>query len=370
MQYLEQIRKILENGKRPYETKPIPEELLTHNQSLNLYDYQKNAVDEFLKHGRSIIEYPTGFGKTFVGMEAMNQIKPRYLIITNKIAIPQWIERIEKYLPNVKKSDYDIMTFQSGVKKIKENEYNLAIIDEAHWSLANTYSEILGKKIKTIMALTASRYRVDGRDELFNPIFVKSIGGDWKNIHNAKYYNPPKIHIWILRNAYEKEKKIIELLSMNKKTVIHCDSIPLGNELSAKFNIPFVNGQTPNLQRSKILNESKNVIVSRVGTEAISIDGIEVGIEIDWHGKSVRQAIQRAGRIMHNKSAIDPQHHIIMTVEEYSKDKDRFSGYYEKGLSVLIHKDDGIKLLELMGKPKLSRRKIMQNVRKLIESRA
>lgn len=368
MSYLEQIQKIVDSGKRPFIPKPVPQELLTGNKPLHLYDYQYLAVQQFLLTSRSIILYPTGFGKTHVGMEMMNQIKPRHLIIANKTAIPQWKKRIAEYT-KIKESDYDIYTFQSAIKKTIGKHYNLCIIDEAHYSLADTYSQLLGGNVETFAALTASPYRRDGRDGLLVPIFVNPVGGDWKNIHNAKYYNPPTIHVWIQKTSEEKFSKFKELIQTEKKCLVYCDDISLGKEISFKYGIPFVHGNTPNDQRLEILNQSKNVMVSRVGDESISVDGIEIGIEIDWHGKSVRQAIQRAGRLMHNKSANDTQHHIIMTVDEYNKDKERLKGYYDKGLKVVIHKDDSVLVSEILSVRKESRETILKKVQALIRNR-
>lgn len=366
MNYIKQIQEFVDAGKKPYIAKPIPNEIRTFNKSLDLYEYQQQAVQKFLLSSRSIILYPTGFGKTFVGMEMMNQIKPRYLIITNKTAIPQWKERIAKYT-TIKESEYDIFTFQSGIKKALKNDYNLTIIDEAHYSLADTYSELLAGNTKTIVALTASPYRRDGRDSLLVPIFVNPVGGDWKNIHNAKYYNPPTIHIWIQKTNDAKLLKLQELFKTEKKCLIYCDDIELGKEISKHLNIPFVHGQTPGEERLKILNESKNVMVSRVGDESISVQGVEVGIEIDWHGRSSRQAIQRAGRLMHNKEALTTEHHIIMTVDEYKKDKERFQGYYEKGMKVVVHKEFGLSIVDLISHKRESKQTIMNKVSKLLQ---
>jgi superfamily II DNA or RNA helicase len=367
--YLEQIQQTVNQGKKPYQAMPVPQELLTHRKPLELYDYQYEAVHKFLLASRSIILYPTGFGKTFVGMEIMNQIKPRYLIIANKTAIPQWKERIAKFT-EITETDYDIFTFQSGIKKAINNQYNLVIIDEAHYSLADTYSELLAANTKTIVALTASPYRTDGRDSLLVPIFVNPVGGDWKNIHNAKYYNPPTIHIWVHANEDKKLAKLTELMQTGKKTLIYSDNIATGKDISTRFKIPFVNGDTPSDERIQILNNNKIAIVSRVGDESISVDGVEVGIEVDWHGRSSRQAIQRAGRLMHNKNVTETQHHIIMTADEYKKDKERFNGYYEKGMKVVLHKEAGINAMDLILIRKESKKTIFKKIDKLLHKQA
>ena len=161
--------------------------------------------------------------------------------------------------------------------------------------------------------------------------------------------------------------KLQELFKTEKKCMIYCDDIQLGKDISKHLNIPFVHGQTPGEERLKILNESKNVMVSRVGDESISVDGVEVGIEIDWHGRSSRQAIQRAGRLMHNKEAMTTEHHIIMTVDEYKKDKERFQGYYEKGMKVVIHKEFGLSIIDMISYKTESKQSVLNKIAKLLQ---
>lgn len=366
--FIDILEKMLNNGTMPFGVKPIPKELLSDRPETELYDYQKDAVEKYLQYGRIIVLYPTGFGKTHVAIECMNRVKPRYLILCNKTAIQQWKERIAKF-STIKESEYDIFTYQSGVKHAMKNHYTLGIFDEAHKSVADTFSNLLKGTCDTVIGLTASPFREDGRDSLLIAIFGYPVGARWDVLQQTRWYKPPTVNVWVFKNEQKKMAKFKQLLQTDKKCLVFCDDISFGKRLSVDYDLPFVYGQTKAEDRMTILNQDNHVMVSRVGDESLSIDNIEVGIEIDWFGTSAKQALQRAGRLMHNKEAKDPQHHIVMTVDEYNKDKLRLRAYYEKGMPVEHRKEDGISISELIVKPKQSKQTSLRRVKKIIQQK-
>jgi len=70
----------------------------------------------------------------------------------------------------------------------------------------------------------------------------------------------PDIRCYIVSDWRAKENKLKELLSQNKKTIIFCDSISLGNRLSKDLGIPFVHGGTS--KRIETIKEADVSIVS------------------------------------------------------------------------------------------------------------
>lgn len=365
---------MLREGIMPFGVDPVPEEFRTHNPFFQLPEgvdpvSVKEAVDLALERSREIVILPTGFGKTFIACEAANQLKPKYLFIVNKSTIPQWKKRLTEF-PKISENDYDIGTYQYAIKHCLNKKYTLVVADEAQHAPADTFSQILKIDTEVLMGLSGSPFREDGRSEYLIAVFGFPYGARWDLLNNSRFYNPPTIHVWVYKDDKKTEAKFAHLLQTDKKTLIYCDSLPLGEKLSKQYKLPFIQGSTPIEERQRILDEYDQVIGSRVIDEGVSVITAEIGIEVDWKGVSRAQALQRAGRVMHNKKSKETEHHIIMTVDEYNKDKSRLSAYYEKGMTVIHHKEEGIKISDLVvstRNPK-SNRTVLREARKLVKS--
>lgn len=135
-----------------------------------------------------------------------------------------------------------------------------------------------------------------------------------------------------------REKLIIldELLKRDLgKTMIFCDSLDLGDEISKKYGIPFVHGETKS--RLEVINKNDRLVISRVGDEGISIPALDTLIEIDFLGGSRYQALQRVGRLSHRLIQADQEpsvHHVLVTEEEVEKYGKRILSFYDKGFKV------------------------------------
>lgn len=363
---------MIRDGIMPFGTNEIPEQYLSGKKFFDLPDtveptLVRKAVTEHLKRSRTIVLLPTGFGKTFIGAETANQLKPRYLFIANKTTISQWEKRLAEF-PKIKKEDYDICTFQYALTHYMKNEYTLVVVDEAQHIAADTFSEILKIKTVSMMGLSATPYREDGRGgEILIALFGYPIGADWSLLNNSRFYNPPTIHVWVYKDEKTKFAKFGSMMHTERKTLVYCDSLSLGEKISKEYCIPFIKGSTTIEEREKTLQESQITVGSRIIDEGVSVIDAEVGIEIDWKGVSRAQAMQRAGRVMHNKLSKETEHHIIMTVDEYNQDKNRLIPYYEKGMKVIHHKESGIMITDLI-KTKKSTKSILKKANKLIKS--
>jgi len=165
----------------------------------------------------------------------------------------------------------------------------------------------------------------------------------------------PTCHVWILKNTETKVKEIGEL-AKGKKTLVFCDSIELGTIVSKRYEIPHVYGATKK-DRLATIQDADLVVVSRVGDEGISLPEVEQIIEISWLGRSRRQELQRFTRLLHSqigketglpsKDAFvqeavrlrEPVFHILMTPEEYARDRKRLFSVMDKGFRVEIHRE-------------------------------
>lgn len=100
-----------------------------------------------------------------------------------------------------------------------------------------------------------------------------------------------------------------------------------------KLDCPFVYGDTTD--RISKFENNELIVSSRVGDDGLSIDTIETVIEYDFHGKSRRQELQRAGRVMHNSESAG-SHYVLMTDDEYEKYSDRLLSLEQRGFSITV----------------------------------
>jgi DNA excision repair protein ERCC-3 len=182
------------------------------------------------------------------------------------------------------------------------------------------------------MGLSATPYREDGRTDFIFALTGFPIGLSWDNLIELGVLEIPDIRCYVLSDWRTKEKKLKELLSQDKKTIIFCDSIKTGNKLSKDLGVPFVHGGTS--KRIETIKEADISIVSRVGDEGLSIAEIQRVIEIDFLFGSRRQEGQRLGRLFHGDER--GEHIILMTEKEFADYGKRLYAITEKGFKVEV----------------------------------
>jgi DNA excision repair protein ERCC-3 len=271
-------------------------------------------------------------GKTFFGLHAGAKIKGKKLVVVpTRTLIEQWNNRIYKYIQSTHEEEWEIVTYHS-FDKLRNKEFVLIIFDEVHHLPANTFSKFATLRTKYRIGLSGSPYREDGRTDYIFALTGFPIGLSWDNLIELGVLEIPDIRLYVVSNWQEKEKKIGDLLSIDKKTLIFCDGIALGNRLSKKFGIPFVSGATN--KRLEIINEADVSIVSRVGDEGLSLPELQRVIEIDFLFGSRRQEGQRLGRLFHGEEK--GEHIIIMTEKEFEDYQKRLYAITEKGIKIEI----------------------------------
>jgi len=135
-------------------------EAIQVESQLNLYDYQKEAIDHLLLADNGILVAPPGSGKTIIGIDLITRIKQPTLILVHKNQIlNQWIERIEHFL-NIPKRDIgqlrankkvvnDKITIAmiqtlSRMTDIQEvNKFGMLIVDECHHMPARMFRNVI-----------------------------------------------------------------------------------------------------------------------------------------------------------------------------------------------------------------------------------
>jgi len=327
------LAQLLDDGILPFIPKPLEEDDLRNVKlSFELRDYQKEAWERFKEVGAVGVYWAYSAGKTLFGIYAGESIKGKKLVVVpTKTLIEQWEDRIKKYIPIENQEEWEVVTYHA-FDKLKNKEFMLAIFDECQHLPANTFSRFSTLRVKYRMGLSATPYREDGRTDYIFALTGFPIGLSWESLIELGVLEVPDIRLYIVADWRAKENKLRELLQIDKKTIIFCDTISLGERLSRTFEIPFVYGATN--KRLEIINESDVCIVSRVGDEGLSIPKIQRTIEIDFLFGSRRQEGQRLGRLFHGEEK--GEHIILMTEKEFEDYDKRLYAIHEKGFKLEI----------------------------------
>jgi len=152
----------------------------------------------------------------------------------------------------------------------------------------------------------------------------------WAELLKLRSLNVPQFRVYVLPDRKSKDRKLDELMRLPLKTIIFCDSLDYGEEISKRFEIPFVYGETQ--ERLDIIRSSQACVVSRVGDEGLSDLKLERIIEVSYLFGSRMQESQRFGRLMHSERKT--QHIILMTRAEYDAYQKRLLAITQRGFKL------------------------------------
>jgi len=329
------LAQLISDGILPFMPRPVEREdlrIAEFKEPLELRDYQKEAWDRFLEVGAVGIYWAYSAGKTFFGLYAGGKIKGKKLVVCpTRTLVEQWNERINKYIGIPYVNEWEVVTYQA-FHKLKNKEFALVIFDECQHLPANTFSKFATLNTKYRIGLSATPYREDGRTDYIFALTGFPIGLSWDNLIELGVLEVPDIRCYIVSDWRAKQNKLKELIQQDKKTIIFCDSINLGNRLSKEFGIPFIHGGTS--KRIETIKEADVSIVSRVGDEGLSIAEIQRVIEVDFLFGSRRQEGQRLGRLFHGEEK--GEHIILMTEKEFEDYGKRLYAITEKGFKIEV----------------------------------
>jgi len=179
------------------------------NQTINLRNYQQEAVDIALKSQNGVLVLPTGTGKSLVIAGICKQIQEPILILQpSKEILEQNFEKIKAftnedigiYSASKNKKEIHRITLATigSIKDLEQfRQFKILLIDEAHVldSKAGRYCEFIEEMgFKKIIGLTATPYRLKAWREGFS----------WQFLHRSR----PKIfekilYIYQIKQAFE-----------------------------------------------------------------------------------------------------------------------------------------------------------------------
>ncbi len=349
--------------------------------NIELRDYQKEYVERAYDERAAVLANPAGSGKTVTSIGLMSKIDgPTLVLVPQRSLVNQWKreildkttiteDQIGEYHGDQKKmKDVTIATYHMAANKTKlfRNDWGLIIFDEVHHIPSKLFRKTASLQSTRRIGLSASPVREDNKEREIFALIGPEIGGDWARFFQEGHVVKPDVEIQLKewasdyhRHEYEqasgikkaiiasknpaKKENLEELLEEHEeeKTIIFCDWIDQGEDLSDQFDIPFISGETDFEEREEYFEdfrqgEMTTIIVSRIGDEGLDLPDTEVGIIMSGQGGSRRQATQRAGRVM--RPFGDAQVYMIATKGSNEEDfvKRQVELLKEKGVPVTI----------------------------------
>ena len=346
------IDQILQSGHIPFVPKPVKaEDIIVGNNKIKLRPYQKPVWTNFLKHGAVGVFHPTGSGKSFIGLVALDKIRVgdkikqndatkseirtrRNLIISPKrTLVSQWIEYMGKYVPDALENT--LVTTYQGFKNYDE-KFGVTIYDECRRLPATTFSRLSTISTEYRIGLDATPYREDGKNHLIVALtgFPQSI--NWQSY--MQKYGPGyhAINVHIVKTERAKIAKAISLYDKRKRTMFYSYHLDIGRKLAKLLSLPFITAETDD--RLDVMKNNHSFIASSVFVEGVHIEDLENIIEFDGLFGSRQEEMQLSGRLMHSKKK-HKVHQVIMTYNEFEKYGKRLLSFEGNGFHVRLIED-------------------------------
>ncbi len=335
------IAQLIEDGTLPFISNPVQkEDLRLWNDSgyskylevcerKNTKGIQDRAWEEFKQRGAIGIYWSFGTGKSLFGHRVIGSVKGPHLVVVPSIILKeQWIERVKLFNPTVA-NEVTVETYHS-YDRVKKNQYKVVLFDESQHLPANTFIKLSTIQCKYRVGFSGSPFREDGRENYIFALTGYPIGMSWNELLKLKVMNVPQFRVYVLSDKRAKDRKLDDLMLLPLKTIIFCDSLDYGEELSKHFGIPFISGETK--ERLEVIKNSNACVVSRVGDEGLSDLKLERVIEVSYLFGSRMQESQRFGRLMHSEKKT--QHIILMSRQEYDAYQKRLLAITERGFKI------------------------------------
>jgi len=168
-------------------------------EKVSLKPFQYDALESWLNRRRGIIVLPTGAGKTYIALKAMELLNvPTLVVVPTLPLLKQWRDIVESlYHVNVgvigggqeRLEPITVITYDSAYLRAAElgNRFEFVVFDEVHHLAAEGYIEIAEYLVAPYrMGLTATLEREDGRHRLLFPLvggvvyqlFPKDLSGE------------------------------------------------------------------------------------------------------------------------------------------------------------------------------------------------
>ncbi|PSP72299.1 DEAD/DEAH box helicase [Halobacteriales archaeon QH_9_66_26] len=313
---------------------------------LELREYQREWVEQFLDSGAGVLVGPPGSGKTIAAIAALADVGGETLVLApSRELAGQWRDQLlahtdlaadqvgeyhggEKSIRPVTIATYRTAGMDRHRKLFDERRWGLIVYDEVHHIPSKVFRRSADLQAKHRLGLSATPVREDDKESEIFTLIGPPIGTDWAKLFEAGFVAEPEVELryvpWgseIDREAYASAEgherrrvagtnsaKLDAVRSLlddhpDAKALVFVDWLEQGKEYADALDVPFISGETRHPERERLFDEFRRgertrLIVSRVGDEGIDLPNAEVAIVASGLGGSRRQASQRAGRTM------------------------------------------------------------------------
>ena len=339
-------------------------------------DYQRGAADAFyaggdVRGGSGVIVLPCGAGKTIVGIAAMALMQRSTLVLTTSItAVKQWHrelldktdlqeDQVAEYTGECKDiapvtlATYQILTHRPDKKEefphfkiFDSRDWGLIIYDEVHLLPAPVFRVTAQIQARRRLGLTATLVREDGcQEDVFSLIGPKKYDVPWRELETRGWIaeatctevrialpEPLRMEYAVAewRNKYRiasenpaKDDMVARLLEKYKgsRVLVIGQYLKQLRQLSKRFDIPLITGQTPSSEREDLYGrfrrgEVRNLVLSKVGNFAIDLPDANVLIQVSGTFGSRQEEAQRLGRILRPKSGGEVAHFYTLVTRD------------------------------------------------------
>ena len=354
------------------------------DSSWHLRDYQRDAVDAFIRGESGVVVMPCGAGKTVVGAATMAQLGTTTLIlVTNSVSAKQWKaellrrttlseDEIGEYSGSVKEirpvtiATYQVLTTRRGgsylhLELLDARDWGLIVYDEVHLLPAPVFRLTAGLQARRRLGLTATLVREDGREEeVFSLVGPKQFDVPWKQIEAAGYIAEAhcrEVRVRLdsgSRAAYaraegEDRYRLAATTDMKvpvveKLVADHPDQqiLVIGQyldqleELGAALGAPVLTGQTGEAERERLYASFRDgtirvLVVSKVANFSVDLPEASVAIQVSGSFGSRQEEAQRLGRILRPKAnAIPATFYTVVTADTVDE---HFAGHRRRFLT-------------------------------------
>jgi DNA excision repair protein ERCC-3 len=339
-------------------------------------DYQREASEIYyaggdVRGGSGVIVLPCGAGKTIVGLVAMSMVQRKTLILTTGItSVKQWHREIfdktdledsqiaeytgeSKEIAPVTLATYQILTHRNDRTEefphfdlFNKQDWGLIIYDEVHLLPAPVFRVTAQIQARRRLGLTATLVREDGREaDVFTLIGPKKYDVPWRELESRGWIAeatcseiriglPDELRMqyavaeW--RNKYRlasenpaKDDLVALLLDRyrDSRVLIIGQYLKQLRQLSNRFDIPLITGQTGNAEREELyrkfrLGEIRYIVLSKVGNFALDLPDANVLIQVSGTFGSRQEEAQRLGRILRPKSGGEVAHFYTLVTRD------------------------------------------------------
>jgi hypothetical protein len=351
------FRRLLKKGLRLPPTKPLHKaQLLADPFGISLRKDQAKAFEALVRTGSALVCSPPALGKSTLALYAMGRIGGRNVLFVPTATVAEvWLAALRAFAPQLhvrrrwkphahvqvivydrsgrEHLQIDIYNYRT-TQRFEDVHYRLAVFDECHFLPGNRAHTLLFRLAADHrLALTASPWREDGREDIISVLSPNRVGENWDAYRARRLIPDVRVRV-IVVDAVEQKFALLPKLARQGRTLIYVEKVADGERVSRLLGVPFISGASRN--RLQTIAENRIVAISRVGDCGASIKDVRHVIEVSFLYGARAQSIQRHGRLFHSADAV--AHTVLMTREELARHFKRLSALEQRGCSIAIER--------------------------------